>query len=106
MAIITKNDVHTLRLRFKGVYKIMKRTYSKPAIVFEDFALNTNIAASCNGQKINTLTQGTCGLPVTVFDTIFVLDVTGCSIKVEDGSSEANGYCYHNPSDLMSLFNS
>lgn len=84
----------------------MKRTYNKPAIIFEDFALNTNIAASCNGQKIDTATQGTCGLPITAFDTLFVHGVTGCTIKVEDGSAEANGYCYHNPSDLMGLFTS
>lgn len=84
----------------------MKRTYNKPAIIFEDFALNTNIAASCNGQKVNTLQQGSCGLPVTAFDTIFISQETGCSIHVEDGSAEANGYCYHNPSDLMGLFNS
>lgn len=84
----------------------MKRTYNKPAIIFEDFALNTNIAASCNGQKINTSTQGVCGLTVTMFDTIFLENISGCSIAVEDGSAEANGYCYHNPSDLMGIFHS
>lgn len=86
----------------------MKRTYNKPAIVFEDFALNTNIAASCNGEKVTTSTQGSCGLPMygIGFETIFLDGVLGCDLKVEDGSVEAGGYCYHNSSDLMGLFSS
>ena len=39
----------------------MKKTYSKPEIVFENFVLSTNIAANCD-VIISTADSGNCGI--------------------------------------------
>lgn len=85
----------------------MKKIYTKPKIAFEDFALNTNVAASCE-KIVGTQTQGTCGVKFNDWMTIFVDTTTGCDVPVEDGTTSYNndGYCYHVPSELYSLFNS
>ena len=41
----------------------MKKAYSKPDIVFEDFSLSTNIAAGCEeNPSLYTETVNTCGV--------------------------------------------
>ena len=80
----------------------MKKEYSKPMAIVEDFSLQTSIAAGCD----NTAplpTQGICGYPLRSGDTIFTEDIDGCKYKNPDGY---NGICYHNPSDDTNLFNS
>ncbi len=85
----------------------LKKLYSKPKILFEDFALNTNVAGSCE-RVIATLNQGECGVYFNGWMTIFTSDVIGCTRKVEDGTTDYgnDGYCYHVPSELYSLFQS
>lgn len=82
----------------------MKRTYSKPDILFEDFSLSTSIAAGCE-TIIDGQSQYTCGL-VWGRKTVFVQAATGCTTKIIDGDPEYNGLCYHVPIETNNLFNS
>ena len=77
----------------------MKKTYTKPRMVFESFEVETNIAACASDARA---TQGQCvvyigGMPV------FVEGVTGCRFHAPDGSY---GICYYVPSADNSLFGS
>ena len=77
----------------------MKKTYTKPRMVFESFEVETNIAACASDARS---TQGECmviigGMPV------FTIDVTGCRFKASDGSY---GICYYVPSADTNLFGS
>lgn len=86
----------------------MKKVYTAPQILFESFAMSTNIAAGCEA-IVGNPTSGVCAFTYedefagTV--NIFTADVTGCKITEvhEDGY---NGFCYHNPVDSNNLFNS
>lgn len=86
----------------------MRKTYSKPDIVFEGFALSTNIAADCE-VKIEGSTGGTCGLKFGDL-VIFVAEYTGCNsndnVVVEGDDGNYNGICYHVPTGDKNLFNS
>lgn len=82
----------------------MKKQYTKPEIVFEDFSLCTSIAAGCE-RIINNPAAAQCGL-IWGFGVIFVTDVTGCLKKVVDGSPECDSICYHVPFDTNNVFNS
>lgn len=83
----------------------MKKTYTKPQIIFEDFILSANIAGNCE-VKTETSSRGNCAY--TYIDEffgemkLFTLDVGACSDKEQDGY---NGICYHTFAD-NSLFNS
>lgn len=80
----------------------MKKAYSKPDIVFEDFSLSTNIAAGC--EALANFPQGDCGYVFAPDVVIFMEERHGCTTEVETG--EYNGICYHNPSDDNNLFSS
>lgn len=82
----------------------MKKTYLKPEIVFENFSVSTNIAAGC-GVNNDTMSSGNCGLEYGD-EMIFLEIVTGCTTKIEDGSTDYNSFCYHVPIDTSLLFNS
>lgn len=77
----------------------MKKSYSKPEIVFESFSPSVNIAANCD-VKITNSTREVCGIE---FDgeMIFVEGVTLCEDVVVDGTG---GLCYHNPTETTDLF--
>ena len=83
----------------------MKKSYSKPEIMFESFSVATNIA-SC-GIRIYGPSQGNCGYAYeeehlgTV--VIFIYEATGCAYKQEDGY---NDICYHTFDGNDILFNS
>lgn len=83
----------------------MKKAYLKPEIVFEDFSLTESIAANCE-IIIPAPISGTCGYAYEGGggETMFVMDVSGCNLKVDD--DEANGFCYHVPIEGNNLFNS
>ncbi len=81
----------------------MKREYSRPDIIFEDFSLSTAISAGC-GEKTNTPSQNICGLEFGPGAMVFTQQVSGCTIKVED--TDNNGLCYHVFCDESRLFNS
>ena len=89
----------------KGVL-IMKKCYSKPEIMFEDFAMSTNIASGCT-LKIEGHSSGTCPYVVkNEFTTsnIFTSAYSVCTTKEDDG--EYNGVCYHTFEATATLFNS
>ncbi len=81
----------------------MKKAYSKPEIMFEDFSLSVNVAAGCE-TKLDNQSQGSCGYLLRTGATIFISNQTGCSNHVPDDGS--NGICYHVPTETSNLFNS
>ncbi len=86
----------------------MKKVYTKPEILFEDFSLSDSIAMGC-AQKINSphgWIANSCGYEFAPGMKIFTEKVSGCDIKIVDGSDQFNGICYHVPTDANSLFNS
>lgn len=78
----------------------MKKTYSKPNIVFESFSLCTSIAVGClivaPGEKV-----GTGGVQAGPF-VVFQNETQGCVMLIENGY--LNGFCYHNPADYNNLY--
>lgn len=86
----------------------MKREYRKPEIVFESFALSTNIAAAC-AIDTNQHSQNVCGIYLPGVGNVFTEDVNVCTKRVnpdDPGASLYNRYCYHVPTEARSLFNS
>ena len=84
----------------------MKKQYTKPEIMFEDFSLTENIASGCE-IIVPTPNSGKCGYAYEGGNgaTMFTTTVTGCEdIQVDD--DEANGFCYHDPISSNNLFNS
>ena len=90
----------------------MKKVYSKPEIVFENFALSENIANAGCEVKTNTPAQGTCGIPwadgVLFLDSVGSLCTDDYSVPNQGGDGEYNGLCYHTFSNdgAQNLFNS
>lgn len=82
----------------------MKKKYSKPEILFENFSLSVNIAGNCGHDTSLQNEAMSCGLEYGG-DVIFLVDMNGCKdqFDTDDGSS---GICYHNPTDTTRLFNS
>ena len=77
----------------------MKKTYTKPQMIFDSFAVTANIA-SCASEA--NLQQGDCpayiaGMPV------FTTDASGCRIKAQDGY---HGICYYVPTADSNVFGS
>lgn len=89
----------------------MKKKYEKPVILFDNFALSTNIAGDC-GKKTNTPAQGTCAYVVTAGPktwNVFMSDMELCTTsEATDGAADGayNGICYHIPTEGYNLFNS
>lgn len=80
----------------------MKKTYSKPQIVFDSFELSQSIAAGCEYKSNHA--YGTCALDIGGrFGKIF-LDGPVCVTTTPDG--EYDGICYHVPTDNMNVFSS
>ena len=85
----------------------MKKTYSKPQIMFEAFTLSTNIASGCG--VITTLsTRGTCGYTPDRWPESVVLFNTDGICNTSPQNTEYDGLCYDNPSagTGMGLFES
>ena len=85
----------------------MKKTYSKPMIVFEDFSLSTSITANCD-IRINNSSENVCAYITRTGNEVFTDKVTGCDYKAVDGSPADNydSICYHIPTETTDLFNS
>ena len=85
----------------------MKKRYAKPQIVFENFALSTNIAGDC---EVKNNLQGRDACPYTVSTifhgdrNIFITEPSGCTTIEADG--DYNGLCYHVPLESNNLFTS
>ena len=90
----------------------MKKTYTKPDIMFEDFSLSTNISAGCE-VRANAV-EGACGYTIQPwpgkYSVLFIEGNTGCTTKVpasqEYTSNTNDTFCYHNPSEAHNLFSS
>ena len=98
----------------------MKKAYSKPDIVFEDFSRSTSIAAGC---EVNPSPfaddKQPCGVQYFPGVYIFSQTMNGCTRKVVDGKPGSaenkdqnmvdennNALCYHNPTVNFNVFNS
>lgn len=82
----------------------MKKLYSKPGIVYEDFSICTHIAKTCD-VELGTFAQDECGGYNLGSLNIFINGAqAGCDFEVED--DPMNGICYHVPINGMKLFNS
>lgn len=85
----------------------MKKTYSKPVIIIENFSLSTNLAADC--EKPFTLAeQFACGIPDESGTGLMIFDTSIASTCGVDGMGNEvyDGFCYHIPSESNELFNS
>ena len=93
----------------------MKKTYTKPVIMFESFALSTNIAAGCEFEA--NFSSGNCGYVVNSprgERVVFVDSSTGCTSRVQYDYNyqdfvlikDNNQICYHVPAPESNLFNS
>lgn len=85
----------------------MKKAYSKPEILFEDFSLSQNIAGDCE-EKTNLPSNTECGMDLSGV-VVFLDTMNGCRGGIEvtnkGGDGEFNNICYHIPSG-QNLFNS
>lgn len=78
------------------------KSYVSPIVSFESFELSTNTASTC-GNPTHTPASGTCGIDIGSM-VLFLSAMTACTAPgVDDGTG---GYCYHQPTDGNSLFNS
>lgn len=84
----------------------MKKAYSKPQIMFDDFTLSTNIAGDCD-VKTNTFGNNTCGMDFSGLK-VFLDTMGGCDHKItsDGGDGEFAGICYHVFTTGENLFNS
>ena len=84
----------------------MKKVYSKPEILFEDFTLSTSIA-SCEVQVEAMINECTVEF-VPGVSNLFLEGMEICDVQIVDGSNEMNndGLCYHQPSPSNNIFNS
>ena len=80
----------------------MKKVYSKPEIMFEDFTLNENIAGDCN-IIIDNQTRDNCAYISTGGIATFLDGISVCVFTKPDGDNEI---CYHVPLSTTDLFNS
>ena len=84
----------------------MKKKYTKPEIMFEDFSLNNAITAGC--EKIATAVENACAYVVeTDYGTykVFTDSLVGiCDTYKQDGAYQ--GICYHVPSSANNVFTS
>ena len=89
----------------------MKKAYTKPQIMFEDFSLSTSIALGCEFESYNNAGQGECGYfdgstPAPVF---VQSGVGGCVYGAPNkqwGEGDYNKVCYDIPSESYNLFTS
>lgn len=81
----------------------MKKEYSKPVVVFENFSLSTSIAANCEFKTNLLNAEEQCGYPIRG-SVVFMTGIAGCKRIEDDG--DYNGVCYHVPHVDFNLFNS
>lgn len=80
----------------------MKKVYEKPAIVFENFSLSTNIAAGCENPT-NLPSHRQCGFDFSGLK-VFSNGMSYCDdIQIGEGE-DYNGICYHTPTESNNLF--
>ena len=80
----------------------MKKTYTKPEISFESFAMSTNIAGSCELDTKMPTADKLCGYPIN--GSVIFVEGTQCTRYPSGGVYD--GFCYHVPVEGKHLFNS
>lgn len=83
----------------------MKKVYSKPEILFENFATSTSIAAGCDGPKVGPVVDS-CFVGGTGDVHMFDSDMQNVCYYTPQPGDPFDGYCYHTPTDSNNLFNS
>ena len=81
----------------------MKKAYTKPEILFEDFSLSTCIAVTCTYKTDLQTIESSCGWsdPRNPANVLFVQGMTGCP----NGPANDN-ICYHVPDGIPNVFGS
>ena len=88
----------------------MRKAYSKPQILFEDFTVSTSIATGCKETGANSAYL-TCGFDFpgigSVFTTALTAVCTGFAVP-DNGDKDGvwNELCYHVPDGDNALFTS
>ena len=86
----------------------MKKAYSKPQILFDDFELAQDIAAGCEAIANHAMNQCAWNDPFTGV-SVFVKSIDACDITPQENDPEVSPYdslCYHVPSETYNLFTS
>lgn len=90
----------------------MKKVYTKPVLMMEDFTLSQSIAHNCGDNldwnHASLKYKGSCGWDVdqdkgTTYDVYFMDGQNVCSIPT---LGEVEGACYNNPNGGFNIFNS
>lgn len=79
----------------------MKKTYTKPEIMFESFILSTSIAA-CD-KDTGLPSRDICGMQFGD-DIIFTSGISQCDSGLPVPDDGHYGFCYHNPEGALMLF--
>lgn len=82
----------------------MRKTYSKPEILFESFSMSTNIAAGCELDTPLPSYEQNCGYPIR--GAVIFVEGTQCTTYPQSPDGTHDGFCYHVPYDDKNLFNS
>ena len=88
---------------------MMKKTYVKPEIMFEDFTLCSNIATGCES-IVGSPTKGSCAVESSGGIKLFDNTIPACDYSATDvgfaPDTYYNKFCYHVPTESNNLFNS
>lgn len=89
----------------------MKKQYSKPGIIIEDFRLSEHIASCAGVNHENShgspqhWSKDTCAWLDVYGSYLFVDGMQACT-KPVDPNGDAGGFCYNNPENGYSIFGS
>ena len=88
----------------------MKKKYSKPGIIIEDFATSQNIAGTCgnkNGpdRKFTYADKYSCGWNTGTSEGIVFTSTKNCTSIIPDDEIYEEE-CYNNPGGMYTIFNS
>ena len=91
---------------------MMKKQYSKPGIIIEDFKLAQHIAncgvphSSQWGTPLTT-SPTSCAWQDSYGDKVFVMNSEYCTnFQYKDENGKFGQYCYNNPAGLQAVFGS
>ena len=80
----------------------MKKTYEKPLLSFENFAMADGVSSGCYG--IATLGEYQCPIDIPELnDTIFTDEGMGCGVTTP---GIGDTICYHAPADMNNVYSS
>lgn len=90
----------------------MKKQYSKPGIIIENFRISEQIA-TCQGVQHNNSwgspqqwSKKTCAWLDTYGRYLFIEEMDVCTKPMDAEKGEVGGICYNNPSGLYAIFGS